>query len=202
MSASLPPDYFERLYARSDDPWRISDGWYEQRKRALTLAVLPRPRFEVAFEPGCSNGELTAALATRCDRLVAWDVVDDAVSRTRQRTATLPGVEVGAGALPDDWPDEQADLIVLSEVGYYLGEPELIRAVEQAIERLTAHGILLAVHWRHDAPDYPLTGDRVHELVAARPGLSRTAAYRDEDVLIEVFGPAEVPSVAREQGLL
>jgi hypothetical protein len=66
VTPSLSADYFAHLYADSDDPWRISTGWYEQRKRALLMASLPRERFAVGFEPGCSNGELTVLLASRC----------------------------------------------------------------------------------------------------------------------------------------
>ena len=202
MSPSLPTTYFERLYGESADPWLISDGWYEQRKRALTLAALPSPRFSVIFEPGCSNGELTVLLAARCDRLIAWDVVDTAVTRTRERTAAMSGVEVRKGGLPDDWPDQKADLIVLSEVGYYLDEADLTRAVAAATSRLTEGGTVLAVHWRHDAPDYPLSGDRVHDLIAASPGLARLGGYHDEDVLIDVFRHGDHESVARRDGLL
>ncbi len=62
--------YFDDLYRQSDDPWKLREGWYERRKRSLTLALLPRPRYRNAFEPGCANGELTRragdAAATRC----------------------------------------------------------------------------------------------------------------------------------------
>lgn len=202
MTASLPREYFERLYGESADPWRISDGWYERRKRALVLAALPSPRFSVVFEPGCSNGELTVELAARCDRLVAWDVVDAAVIRTRQRTATISGVEVRQAGLPDDWPDERADLIVLSEVGYYLAEADLTRAVDTATKHLVEGGTMLAVHWRHEAPDYPLSGDRVHEIITAAPRLARLGGYRDRDVLIDVFRRGDHESVAQREGLL
>jgi hypothetical protein len=50
--------YFDELYKSSDDPWHLREGWYEHRKRSLTLALLPRPRYRNAFEPGCANGEL------------------------------------------------------------------------------------------------------------------------------------------------
>ena len=202
MSPSLPGSYFERLYGGSADPWRISDGWYERRKRAVVLAVLPLPRFAVAFEPGCGNGELTVELAARCDRVVAWDVVDAAVTRTRERTVAMSGVDVRTGGLPDDWPDEQADLVVLSEVGYYLDEDDLSRAVGEAMKRLVRGGTLLAVHWRHDAPDYPLSGDRVHEIITAAPGLARLGGYGDQDVLIDVYRFGDDESVAHQDGLL
>ena len=38
MSVATP--YFDQLFAGNDDPWAFRQRWYEQRKRALTLAVL------------------------------------------------------------------------------------------------------------------------------------------------------------------
>lgn len=202
MTPSLPVDYFARLYKESDDPWRISSGWYERRKRALLMASLPRERFSVGFEPGCSNGELTVQLASRCDRLVAWDVIDDAVARSRARTAGSPGVEVRHGGLPDDWPDEHADLIVFAEVGYYLDAADLNRAVNEAVSRLDANGALVAVHWRHAAPDYPLTGDDVHGIIDAHDGLNRLGRYQDDDFLLDIWALGPVQSIAAESGVI
>ena len=49
MTPSLPVD-FARLYKESDDPWRISSGWYGRRKRALLMvASLPCERFPVGL---------------------------------------------------------------------------------------------------------------------------------------------------------
>lgn len=56
------------MYAASDDPWGFDDRWYERRKYALTLAILTRPTYTCAFEPGCANGALTELLQARCDR--------------------------------------------------------------------------------------------------------------------------------------
>lgn len=36
------------------DPWDFESRWYEQRKYALSAAMLPKPRYRRAFEPGCS----------------------------------------------------------------------------------------------------------------------------------------------------
>ncbi|SDJ47909.1 Nodulation protein S (NodS) [Frankineae bacterium MT45] len=202
MTPSLPAEYFTQLYADSDDPWRIADGWYEHRKRAVILASLPRERFAVAFEPGCSNGELTIELASRCDRLIAWDVVDAAVERTRDRTADLPGVEVRQGSLPNYWPQEQADLILLSEVGYYLDQDDLEHAIDQGVDRLLPGGTLIAVHWRHPAPGYPLTGDRVHEIIGRQTDLVAVGGYRDADFLLDIWTHGSTPSIAEQSGVL
>ena len=61
---SLQAEYFDHLYADSSDPWQISSGWYEDRKRAVMAAVLPRRHYRLAFEPGCGNGVLTARWPT------------------------------------------------------------------------------------------------------------------------------------------
>ena len=58
----LPDDYFDELYAQAGDPWDLATRWYEQRKYAITLALLPRQHYAHAFEPGCSIGVLTALL--------------------------------------------------------------------------------------------------------------------------------------------
>jgi SAM-dependent methyltransferase len=202
MASSLPSDYFEQLYGDAADPWGISRGWYEERKRALVLAALPRPRFALALEPGCGNGDLTVALAARCDRLVAWDVVDAAIERARARTADLPGVEIHRAGLPGGWPDVTAELIVMSEVGYYLDEADLRSAVSTAAAHLALEGHLMAVHWRRSAPDYPLTGDRVHEVIGAEPGLTRIGGYLDADFALGIWAAGDTRSVAEANGVV
>ncbi|GFE18529.1 hypothetical protein Sgleb_65760 [Streptomyces glebosus] len=102
---STPPTYFEAMYARAVDPWDLAGRWYEQRKYALTLASLPRPRYRAAFEPGCSVGVLTARLAERCDHLLATDRMPAAVVSAAERTRVLPQVEVRSLTVPDEWPD-------------------------------------------------------------------------------------------------
>ena len=46
---TLPPSYFEDMYAAAEDPWSMRTRWYEQRKYALTAAALPRARYGEAL---------------------------------------------------------------------------------------------------------------------------------------------------------
>ncbi|MEU0539956.1 SAM-dependent methyltransferase [Nocardia sp. NPDC005978] len=201
----LPAGYFEALYRREADPWQFATRWYERRKRALTLAALPRPRYRHAFEPGCGIGTLTAELAHVCDRITATDITDEPL-----RTAALrlgdgaDTVDFTVWALGDDWPGTQFDLIVFSEVCYYLDGDELRIALDRTVEHLEPDGTLLCVHWLHPAPDYPLSGEQVHMIVAEHPGLVRLARYRDEDMLLEVFTPVagDQRSVAQREGIV
>src|ERR1700748_1264195 len=78
VSTRLPDSYFDRMYAGADDPWQLSTRWYEPRKYAIPLPLLPHRRYRRAFEPGCSIGTLTTALVQRCDHVTAVDVADAA----------------------------------------------------------------------------------------------------------------------------
>lgn len=194
---TLPAGYFDALYARDPDPWGFTERWYEQRKYALTLAALPRPHYGHALEVGCSIGILTAALARRCDRLTALDPATAALEQARRR---VPGnVALRQGAVPDDWPAGRYDLVVLSEVGYYLDVAALDRLLDLTERDLDPGGTVLACHWRHPVADYPQTGDQVHAALARWPRLSRV---QEQDFLLDVLVPGGAPSVAAAQGLL
>jgi SAM-dependent methyltransferase len=197
---TLDPAYFHGRYAASADPRRLAERWYEARKYALTVALLPRERYVAAFEPGCSIGVLTAQLAPRCDRLLGWDAAPDAVAAARGRTAGLPGVRVERGIIPGEWPPGSFDLIVFSELLYCFDDADLGQVLGLGAGSLRPGGQLLAVHWRHPAPGHPRTGDEVHEDLAAYTGLARLARYRDPDFTAEVYARADSDLGAVAQG--
>ena len=201
---TLDPSYFRERYAASPDPYGLADRWYEARKYALTVALLPREHYGTAFEPGCSIGVLTTKLAPRCGTLLACDAVADAVASARARTAGLPGVRVEQRAIPRDWPPGSFDLIVFSELLYYFDDADLDQVLRLGIGALRLGGQLLAVHWRHPAPDHPRTGDEVHQALAGHPGLARLAGYRDQDFAAEVYAPSsgDLRSVAQVGGIV
>jgi hypothetical protein len=201
---TVGPEYFDRLYADSPDPYGFTTRWYERRKYAVSLALLPREHYREAFEPGCSIGVLTQQLAPRCGRLLSCDAAEAAVEQARLRTSSLSGVRVERGALPRDWPAGEFDLIVASELLYYFADEDLDQMLLRAVTALRPDGHLLAVHWRHEAAGYPRSGDNVHEILAARDDLVRLAGYRDPDFLAEVYAPAggDQRSVAPAGGLV
>jgi SAM-dependent methyltransferase len=201
---TLDPAHFRERYDTSSDPYGLADRWYEARKYALTVALLPRQRYATAFEPGCSIGVLTARLAARCDSLLSWDAVPDAVTAARSRTAGLPGVLIEQRVVPGEWPAQSFDLLVFSEILYYFDDADLHRLLRLGIGALRPGGHLLAVHWRHAAPDHPRAGDEVHEILAGDPRLARLAAYRDPDLTAEVYthSGGDLRSVAQADGIV
>ena len=194
----LPTSYFDRLYQKNSDPWGFRDRWYEARKRDLTRACLLKPRYQKAFEPGCAIGVLTSELAVRCDDFVAMDPSHLAL---RQAQSVVPAnVRLQMGAVPEDWPEGRFDLVVLSEVGYYLGLDECHRLASLAFG---AADEVLAVHWRHPVADYPLSGDVVHDLLRAearRRGFTQAVRHEEEDLRVEVW-TRDGQSVARQTGI-
>ncbi len=202
-TATLGMEYFDQLYADSADPWGFTTRWYEARKYALSLALLPAERYRDAFEPGCSIGVLTELLARRCDHLLACDGVAAAVREATARTAQLPDVQVQRAVIPDDWPPAQFDLIVFSEILYYFAGDDLARVLRLGVSSLRPGGTLLAVHWRHPVAEYPRSGDEVHQALAGQAGLARLVSHREPDLLAEVYirGEGQPRSVAQAGGL-
>lgn len=197
---SVEDRYFDGLFAGNDDPWAFRQRWYEQRKRAITLAALPRPHYRAIFEPGCANGELSAELANRCSRLLCCDTAAAAVKLAQTRLSLFDHVEVRQNRLPGHWPEEKFDLIVFSEIGYYLDRQDLTEVIRHISNSLTADGQLLACHWRPPIEGCPLNARQVHDQIHEQLALPRLALHQEADFILEVWS-REPRSVAALEGL-
>jgi SAM-dependent methyltransferase len=178
--------YFDEMYESDSDPWDFEGSAYERRKYMVTVASLPRPRYRSVFEPGCSIGVLTEMLAARSDRLLATDVVPVALGRARNRLADVRHVTLEQRAIPEDWPQGMFDLVVLSEIAYYFDAPDLRRVIGLVMRATDVGAQVLGVHWR-GTTDYPLRGDRVHEIIGATPGLERVVHHVETDFVLDVW---------------
>ena len=185
---SMSAQYFERLFAVSDDPWRFRTRWYERRKRDLILSCLPRQLYHRVFEPACANGELGAALARRTKALLCQDLDPTAVKLARERLGDVPHAIVEQGRLPDDWPDGRFDLIVLGEIGYYLDPSHWQQVIEQSVASLTPDGGVLACHWLPPIDGCPQDGRQVHALLERHLPLHRVLRHEEPQFLLEFWG--------------
>jgi SAM-dependent methyltransferase len=178
---TIAPDYFEALYQADPDPWRFATSPYEREKYAASLDALPQRRFKAALEIGCSIGVFTRRLSARCDSLLGLDVSDSALARARENCAGLP-VRLENRRVPAEWPEGHFDLIVMSEVLYYLAAEDVRRTAALAVAALRQPGVILMVHYL-GGTDYPLTGDEAAHIFAEASGLragftARTPLYR------------------------
>ncbi|RUR03184.1 bifunctional PIG-L family deacetylase/class I SAM-dependent methyltransferase [Labedella endophytica] len=196
--SSRSRDSFEEFYERRPGGWDFT-SWYESRKRDVLLSALPRERFRRTLELGCATGVLTARLAERSDATVGVDIAEAPLREARRNA---PGATFERLTVPDEWPEGAFDLVVMSEVGYYLSEADLDRTVDRAIESLDTDGVFAACHWRHPDEDAVTDATRVHDRIAARWPGRRSVHHVEDDILVDVFVREEQPSIAAEAGLV
>lgn len=194
---TIGADYFEALYRADPDPWRFASSVYEREKYAATLAALPPRRFRSGFEIGCSIGVLTNQLGALCDELLAVDVADTALEQAR-RNCTLSNVSFANMRVPDAWPDDRKfELIVLSEVLYYLVPDDIVRVAAKVAGSVAPAGIVLLVHYL-GGTNYPVSGDEAASLFIAKVGLHLGMQRRTPDYRIDVLGSEDpLASVTR-----
>lgn len=184
-----PSTSFDAMFAQSDDPWNVESSWYERRRSALVAAVLPNERLGRVLDIGCSTGALTAQLAERAESVLALDISDEALARARRRSVT--NVEWRRAQVPRDLGgiDTGYDLVVLSEIGYFLDGRAIAELIGQVDRLLAPGGVVLAANWLASTQEIPLDGTLVDaQLRAVWPVV---AEYRDSDVSIVVHQPQE-----------
>ncbi|GAA1459155.1 class I SAM-dependent DNA methyltransferase [Williamsia maris] len=201
--SSVDPEYFRSMYADSDDPWGFAERWYETRKYDITMSLLPAPRYERALELGSSIGVLSALLAQRCGSLVCLELDPRAAELARTRLGAVADrvavhvSDIADGIEPDG---DRFDLVVASEVLYYLDDPQLTAITEALDRHRHAGATVIAAHWRHHVSAYPWTGDEVHQRLRTVLGPTQ-ATYTDDDVVIDVFTPPGTDWVGKAGGL-
>ena len=181
---------FNALYQKNPDPWNFRHSRYEKRKYRTTLAALPRKRYEVCIEAGCSIGELTALLARRCKRVVGIDISSLALQTAAQRNAANRNVEFLLGELPQAWPAIDCDLIVLSEVLYFLHAEEVDALAEAIAPRWLPGGACILVNWLGSTEDSltgPQAADRFIVALCRRTTPTLVASRRGDKYRLDVL---------------
>jgi SAM-dependent methyltransferase len=184
---SLPPSYFEAMYQANPDPWQFETSDYEAEKYQTTISALPKPLYNNALEIGGSIGVLTAMLAQHCHRLLSIDVSATAQQKAIARCQNLPQVRFALAQIPQEYPSETFDLVILSEVGYYLNWDDLQQTQNLICQSLETGGHLLLVHWTLSVPTYPLTGDLVHDSFKNCDRLNHLTRLRKQKYRLDLF---------------
>jgi cyclopropane fatty-acyl-phospholipid synthase-like methyltransferase len=180
--------HFERIYASAEDPWNFRSSKYEREKYDATIAALPRPKFQAGLEVGCSIGELTRLLAERCESLLGVDTVAAPLKIAGARCAGLPHVRFAQMHVPATWPEGLFDLVVLSEVLYFLTPNDISALAARVNASLRNEAVVVLVNWLGRTDD-PCSGDEAAERFIAslpklRTGLQRRQSRYRIDVLI------------------
>ncbi|WP_396288913.1 PIG-L family deacetylase [Curtobacterium sp. KT1] len=198
-TASRSRESFDAHYERKPEGWDFEGSWYERRKRAVTLAALPRERYRSALELGCATGVLTAALAERADAVLGTDI---SAAPLAQAAVRAPGARFVQASLPAEWPSGRWDLVVMSEVGYYLSPADLDETIDRVLASLDDDGVLVACHWRHPDDEAVSSGDAVDARLAERWPRPALVRHVEPDFVLSVLPGPGVVSVARAEGLV
>ncbi len=154
-------------------PWRLSP-----------VRSIPRPLRRAA--PSACSPRNWPPVAGNCSRSTS---ARKPCGRRANGARDSSNIRFELRRLPADFPDGDFDLILISEVGYYLNMPDLLSLRDLCLSRLKPAGQLLLVHWTPFVHDYPLTGDQVHEtfLQTTGPALRHLAGRREERYRLDLF---------------
>jgi SAM-dependent methyltransferase len=178
---------FEARYREEPDPWGYEHSEYERAKYAATLDACGQGPFARALELGGSIGVFSALLAPRCERLDTLDAAPTAVALARERLRAHPAAHAQLGSIPEDVPAGPFDLVVASEILYYLDAERLAGTLARLGDVLAPGGRLVAVHWRPVGPERPYSAEQVHRLLRNCEALASVRIQRREQYLLDVL---------------
>ncbi len=181
---AVPESRLKEIYGCSDDPWSFRSSAYEQAKFRATADALARTRYRSALEVGCGNGELARHIAPRCDIYTGMDAVATALKAARR---AVPLGHFVQAYLPCPLPDGRYDLIVLSEVLYFLDAPGLVSLAREIAQRWPDAEVL-SVTWLGPSGN-PLEGTEALGIFAAAlgPGFKPIVVMQSEEFRIDRF---------------
>ena len=194
---------FEAKFQDNPDPWNYATSPFEAHKRRILRLACDSRQYGRGLELACANGETSKVLAPICLNLLAVDGSPTAVAEAKRRTQDISNVAVAYAALPNGLPRRQFDLIVASEIFYYLKPFDLHRLLVRLYQSLAPGGRIVCLHHIVDFDD-----------AASRPAQAQHLANayfrkRCRAVLSRPYGRFEVsafekpnsrPSVQRKHG--
>jgi len=183
----IDKQYFDNLYAASTDPWDFAASPYEQEKYQHTITSLAGRQFDRGLELGCSIGILTELLSAQCGSILGVDISEQPVAIARERLKDRSNIDFTVLQIPQQFPGGKFNLIVVSEVAYYLSNDDLQLSRELIFESLTEGGTLCLVHWRTQIEGCMFNGDEVNEYFLQEPGIRQTYQSINDKYRIDVI---------------
>src|ERR1051326_7408196 len=124
---------FERKFRKTIDPWNYASSRFERYKRGVLLRACGPSRRGRVLELGCAIGETTRRLARLSLRLLA--------------------VDASPTALAEETPRGPFDLVVVSELSYYLPAHQLNELAMRIFAALAPSGDVVVLDHRRPFDD-------------------------------------------------
>ena len=145
--------HFETLFSTQPDPWKYTNP-YEQTKYDFTFSLIP-DGINSALELACAEGHFTTQLSGKVQKLVAADISEVALERAKERCSDRTNISYKQIDLVKDDISGSFDLIVCSEVLYYVGDiPTLKKVAAKIASAISQEGYLIMAH-AHQVIDEP-----------------------------------------------
>lgn len=141
------PFCYNLIYRLAKDPFTLTASPYEQKKQEDILKMISARRYQNVLDVGCGCGISTGLLAPYCDRALGVDFSELAVAMARENTAGVPRLTFTVADIRELNLREKYDLILCSEVLYYLKAPDLALFVEKLEAWLKPGGWVIVVGW-------------------------------------------------------
>lgn len=167
MIRPIDPEGFEAMFRQNADPWDYAGSPFEAFKRGVLLRACGDRIFGRGLELACANGETSRALARRCLRLLAVDASPTVVAEAKRRV-TDPRITFESARLPEETPTGPFDLIVASEILYYMPRRDMDELLDRLAAALAPGGSMVVLHHTVPFDDAAQPPRRAQEAARAR----------------------------------
>jgi 2-polyprenyl-3-methyl-5-hydroxy-6-metoxy-1,4-benzoquinol methylase len=165
---------FDRLYTLDADPFSVERSHYEYLKAKDLLTVLTSQHYSNVLDAGCGTGRMTKKLSAFADRIVGIDFSGEAIRLAHTYCSDLPHATFELSDLRDFASAMTYDLIVCSEVLYYLTGPDLTRAIASLKNAASERAELVVItRLDHEATRAELEREFILELQIDRANVVR-----------------------------
>lgn len=174
----MRPGFFNHFFDNGD-PFGFDIHPVEQLKFRRTLEVCGEGPLGRVLELGCAVGSFTELLAPRATDVLALDGSPAAVEHVIRRLHDHPNVRGQAMTIPAEFPEGTFDLVVASDILYYLPVEDVRRCLERIEAAVAEGGAFVAVHYVPRMGSL-LDGDETHDILAAHTKLRHVISERTE----------------------
>ncbi len=184
---NIKANFFESLYQNNPDPWHFASSTYELNRYKRICEIVHHQKPSYVFEAGCSIGILTEQLAHLAEFVEAIDISSTATLAAQIRCCELRNVRIQWGSLGNYSIPSKADLIILSEIGYYFSREEWRNIIKNIATTCTPPFYLLASHWLGTSADHILSGDEVHSIIHSLGIFELKHSERNKDFRLDYW---------------
>jgi SAM-dependent methyltransferase len=154
---------FDRKFRQNIDPWNYAASPFERFQRRELTRACGLTKHGRVLELGCANGETTRTLTRLSLRLLAVDGSATAIATAKHRLTDAASVTFKCLIVPEKMPRGSFDLIIVSELAYYLPQHRLSLLGHRIARSLAPGGravILNHLRTFDDAAQHPALAHR------------------------------------------